>query len=160
MLIMRVGPSVATPGLYGDWSLSVLGECGPTHFCPAANQKPSMFNLPAISTEGGWFKCCCLKLSRWSGSHIKWGQSFRVRHITTGRYLCLDEEKGLLVVDSEKANSKMAAFCFRATKVRQLSHVKHHQVPDQGHCEEQDGHNLAEKERETEREKEREKERE
>ncbi|XP_046876649.1 ryanodine receptor 1 isoform X4 [Hypomesus transpacificus] len=52
----------------------------------------------------------------WSGSHIKWGQSFRVRHITTGRYLCLDEEKGLLVVDSEKANSKMAAFCFRATK--------------------------------------------
>lgn len=52
----------------------------------------------------------------WSGSHIKWGQSFRVRHITTGRYICLDEEKGLMVVDPEKANSKMSAFCFRATK--------------------------------------------
>lgn len=53
----------------------------------------------------------------WSGGHIKWGQSFRIRHITTGRYLYLDEEKGLLLVDAEKANSKMAAFCFRISKV-------------------------------------------
>ncbi|KAM6946397.1 ryanodine receptor 1-like [Aplochiton taeniatus] len=52
----------------------------------------------------------------WSGGHIKWGQSFRVRHITTGRYLCLDEEKGLLVVDPDNAISKMSAFCFRASK--------------------------------------------
>ncbi|XP_073771088.1 ryanodine receptor 1 isoform X3 [Danio rerio] len=52
----------------------------------------------------------------WSGSHMKWGQSFRVRHITTGRYLCLDEEKGLLIVDPEKANTKQSAFCFRASK--------------------------------------------
>uniref|UniRef100_A0A674DXB3 Ryanodine receptor 1 n=1 Tax=Salmo trutta TaxID=8032 RepID=A0A674DXB3_SALTR len=52
----------------------------------------------------------------WSGGHMKWGQSFRVRHITTGRYLCLDEEKGLLVVDPEKANAKMSAFCFRISK--------------------------------------------
>uniref|UniRef100_A0A674D9Z6 Ryanodine receptor 1 n=1 Tax=Salmo trutta TaxID=8032 RepID=A0A674D9Z6_SALTR len=52
----------------------------------------------------------------WSGGHMKWGQSFRVRHITTGRYLCLDEEKGLMVVDSEKANAKMSAFCFRISK--------------------------------------------
>ncbi|KAL0168279.1 hypothetical protein M9458_036501, partial [Cirrhinus mrigala] len=41
--------------------------------------------------------------------HMKWGQAFRVRHITTGRYLCLDEEK-------EKANTKLSAFCFRASK--------------------------------------------
>uniref|UniRef100_A0A673BR42 Ryanodine receptor 1 n=1 Tax=Sphaeramia orbicularis TaxID=375764 RepID=A0A673BR42_9TELE len=54
----------------------------------------------------------------WSGSHMKWGQSFRIRHITTGRYLCLDEEKGLLVVDPEKANTKLSAFCFRVSKVR------------------------------------------
>ncbi|CAB1333031.1 unnamed protein product [Coregonus sp. 'balchen'] len=52
----------------------------------------------------------------WSGGHMKWGQSFRVRHITTGRYLCLDEEKGLLVVDPEKAHAKMSAFCFRISK--------------------------------------------
>ncbi|KAI9548377.1 Ryanodine receptor 1 [Dissostichus eleginoides] len=51
-----------------------------------------------------------------SGGHIKWGQFFRIRHITTGRYLCLDEEKGLLLVDPEKANSKMSGFCFRISK--------------------------------------------
>ncbi|XP_063059704.1 ryanodine receptor 1-like [Engraulis encrasicolus] len=52
----------------------------------------------------------------WSGSHIKWGTSFRVRHITTGRYLCLEEEKGLLLADPEKAVTKNSAFCFRASK--------------------------------------------
>lgn len=49
---------------------------------------------------------------------MKWGQSFRIRHITTGRYLCLDEEKGLLVVDPERANTRLSAFCFRVSKVR------------------------------------------
>ncbi|GAA6081936.1 ryanodine receptor 1-like isoform X1 [Tachysurus ichikawai] len=52
----------------------------------------------------------------WSGSHMKWGQPFRIRHITTGRYLCLDDEKGLMVLDPEKANTKQSAFCFRASK--------------------------------------------
>ncbi|MGH0163046.1 UNVERIFIED_CONTAM: hypothetical protein FKN15_043971 [Acipenser sinensis] len=52
----------------------------------------------------------------WSGGHMKWGQPFRVRHVTTGRYLCLEEEKGLMVVDPERANTKSSAFCFRASK--------------------------------------------
>uniref|UniRef100_A0A8C7WKG9 Ryanodine receptor 1 n=1 Tax=Oncorhynchus mykiss TaxID=8022 RepID=A0A8C7WKG9_ONCMY len=52
----------------------------------------------------------------WSGSHMKCGQSFRVRHITTGRYLCLDEEKGLMVLDPERANTKLSAFSFRVSK--------------------------------------------
>uniref|UniRef100_H9G5Z5 Ryanodine receptor 1 n=1 Tax=Anolis carolinensis TaxID=28377 RepID=H9G5Z5_ANOCA len=52
----------------------------------------------------------------WSGSHMKWGQPFRVRHVTTGHYLALTEEKGLVVVDAEKANTKATAFCFRASK--------------------------------------------
>ncbi|XP_050784274.1 ryanodine receptor 1 isoform X2 [Gopherus flavomarginatus] len=52
----------------------------------------------------------------WSGSYMRWGQQFRVRHVTTGRYLGLTEEKGLVVVDAEKANTKATAFCFRASK--------------------------------------------
>src|SRR4029434_8236674 len=66
--------------------------------------------------SGGLSLSLCAPCS-WSGSHIKWGNSFRVRHITTGRYLCLEEEKGLLLVDPEKANTKNSAFCFRASKV-------------------------------------------
>ncbi|KAM9113707.1 LOW QUALITY PROTEIN: ryanodine receptor 1 [Pangshura tecta] len=52
----------------------------------------------------------------WSGSYMRWGQQFRVRHVTTGRYLGLTEEKGLVVVDAERANTKATAFCFRASK--------------------------------------------
>ncbi|TFJ99453.1 Ryanodine receptor 1 [Platysternon megacephalum] len=52
----------------------------------------------------------------WSGSYMRWGQQFRVRHVTTGRYLGLTEEKGLVVVDAEKANTKATAFFFRASK--------------------------------------------
>ncbi|XP_060131529.1 ryanodine receptor 1 isoform X2 [Zootoca vivipara] len=52
----------------------------------------------------------------WSGSHMKWGQPFRVRHVTTGRYLAQTDEKGLVVVDAEKAHTKATAFCFRISK--------------------------------------------
>ncbi|XP_064408728.1 ryanodine receptor 1 isoform X5 [Latimeria chalumnae] len=52
----------------------------------------------------------------WSGSHMKWGQPFRVRHVTTGKYLALDAEKGLMLMDAEKANTQVSAFCFRTSK--------------------------------------------
>ncbi|CAF94369.1 unnamed protein product [Tetraodon nigroviridis] len=52
----------------------------------------------------------------WSGSHIRWGQPFRLRHVTTGKYLSLTEEKSLLLVDKEKADIKSTVFCFRSSK--------------------------------------------
>lgn len=83
-----------------------------------ANRVDILLFLPFLTlTEKTYFADLLLHFYRWSGGHIKWGQSFRVRHITTGRYLFLDEEKGLLLVDPEKANSKMSAFCFRISKV-------------------------------------------
>lgn len=56
-------------------------------------------------------------LSSWSGSHIRWGQPFRLRHVTTGKYLSLLDDKGLLLMDKEKADVKSTAFCFRSSKV-------------------------------------------
>uniref|UniRef100_A0A8C5JG28 Ryanodine receptor 2 n=1 Tax=Junco hyemalis TaxID=40217 RepID=A0A8C5JG28_JUNHY len=53
---------------------------------------------------------------RWSGSHIRWGQPFRLRHITTGKYLSLLDDKSLLLTDKEKADVKSTAFCFRSSK--------------------------------------------
>ncbi|KAM8876872.1 ryanodine receptor 2 isoform 3-T3 [Synchiropus picturatus] len=52
----------------------------------------------------------------WSGSHIRWGQPFRLRHVTTGKYLSLTEDKSLLLMDKEKADVKSTAFCFRLSK--------------------------------------------
>ncbi|XP_012869761.1 PREDICTED: ryanodine receptor 3 [Dipodomys ordii] len=52
----------------------------------------------------------------WSGSNIRWGQAFRLRHLTTGHYLALTEDQGLLLQDRGKADTKSTAFCFRASK--------------------------------------------
>ncbi|XP_053461566.1 ryanodine receptor 2 isoform X1 [Nycticebus coucang] len=52
----------------------------------------------------------------WSGSHIRWGQPFRLRHVTTGKYLSLMEDKTLLLMDKEKADVKSTAFTFRSSK--------------------------------------------
>lgn len=53
----------------------------------------------------------------WSGSHLRWGQPFRLRHVTTGRYLALTEAAGLAMVEASAANTRVATFCFRASKV-------------------------------------------
>ncbi|XP_077359216.1 ryanodine receptor 2 [Festucalex cinctus] len=52
----------------------------------------------------------------WSGSHIRWGQPFRLRHVTSGKYLSLTKEKSLLLMEKEKADAKSTAFCFRSSK--------------------------------------------
>ncbi|KAG1945378.1 ryanodine receptor [Pimephales promelas] len=52
----------------------------------------------------------------WSGSHVRWGQPFRLRHVTTGKYLSMMEDQGLLLMDKEKADIKSTAFCFRSSK--------------------------------------------
>lgn len=57
-------------------------------------------------------------LVSWSGSHIRWGQPFRLRHLTTGHYLALTEDRGLVLQDRERSDTDATAFCFRASKVR------------------------------------------
>ncbi|KAG9481022.1 hypothetical protein GDO78_010331 [Eleutherodactylus coqui] len=60
----------------------------------------------------------------WSGSHIRWGQTFRLRHITTGQYLALTEDQGLVLQDRAKSDTKSSAFCFRASKEKLDSALK------------------------------------
>uniref|UniRef100_A0A673MWT3 Ryanodine receptor 3 n=1 Tax=Sinocyclocheilus rhinocerous TaxID=307959 RepID=A0A673MWT3_9TELE len=56
----------------------------------------------------------------WCGSHIRWGQPFRLRHLTTGHYLALTEDRGVVLQDRERSDTTFTAFCFRASKV---SHI-------------------------------------
>lgn len=106
LLIMKEGLYAAMLVPYGDLSHFVSREyLNTVHFNVYYN------HLLVLTLH------LFISVGSWSGGHIKWGQFFRIRHITTGRYLCLDEEKGLLLVDPEKANSKLSAFCFRISKV-------------------------------------------
>lgn len=69
--------------------------------------------------------CVCLHaMGSWSGSHIRWGQPFRLRHLTTGHYLALTEDKGLVLQDREKSDTASTAFCFRASKVFDITSVR------------------------------------
>uniref|UniRef100_A0A3Q2ZUA4 Ryanodine receptor 2b (cardiac) n=1 Tax=Kryptolebias marmoratus TaxID=37003 RepID=A0A3Q2ZUA4_KRYMA len=52
----------------------------------------------------------------WSGRHTGWSEPFRLCHVTTGRYLGLTEEKGLHLVDQDKADINTTSFCFRSSK--------------------------------------------
>ncbi|KAM8832097.1 ryanodine receptor 3 isoform 3-T3 [Spinachia spinachia] len=52
----------------------------------------------------------------WSGSHIRWGQAFRLRHLATGHYLALTDDRGLVLQDRLKSDTKSTAFCFRTSK--------------------------------------------
>uniref|UniRef100_A0AAR2LK81 Ryanodine receptor 3 n=1 Tax=Pygocentrus nattereri TaxID=42514 RepID=A0AAR2LK81_PYGNA len=52
----------------------------------------------------------------WSGSHIRWGQPFRLRHLSTGHYLGQTEDRGLVLVDREKSDTTSTSFCFRPSK--------------------------------------------
>ncbi|XP_058254474.1 ryanodine receptor 2 isoform X2 [Hemibagrus wyckioides] len=52
----------------------------------------------------------------WSGSHIRWAESFRLYHVTTGKYLGLTPDRGLLLLDREHADVKSTAFCLRPSK--------------------------------------------
>ncbi|XP_076849219.1 ryanodine receptor 3 isoform X1 [Brachyhypopomus gauderio] len=52
----------------------------------------------------------------WSGSHMRWGQPFRLRHLSTGHYLGQTEDRGLVLLDREKSDTSATAFCFRPSK--------------------------------------------
>ncbi|XP_034049809.1 ryanodine receptor 2 isoform X2 [Thalassophryne amazonica] len=67
----------------------------------------------------------------WSGSHIRWGQPFRLRHVTTGKYLSLTKDRSLLLIDKEKAGVKSTAFCFRSSKEK-LDHGVRKEVDGMG----------------------------
>uniref|UniRef100_A0A3Q1FT48 Ryanodine receptor 3-like n=1 Tax=Acanthochromis polyacanthus TaxID=80966 RepID=A0A3Q1FT48_9TELE len=60
----------------------------------------------------------------WSGSHIRWGQAFRLRHLSTGHYLALTDDRGLVLQDREKSDTKATGFCFRASKEKGDSGLK------------------------------------
>ncbi|XP_034018696.1 LOW QUALITY PROTEIN: ryanodine receptor 3-like [Thalassophryne amazonica] len=60
----------------------------------------------------------------WSGSHIRWGQAFRLRHLSTGHYLALTEDRGLVLQDREKSDTTATAFCFKVSKEKGDSGLK------------------------------------
>uniref|UniRef100_A0A8C4VEF0 Ryanodine receptor 3 n=1 Tax=Falco tinnunculus TaxID=100819 RepID=A0A8C4VEF0_FALTI len=96
---------------------------------PSTNQSDSQHKKVLYETGGAGVRARSLwrveplRIS-WSGSHIRWGQPFRLRHITTGKYLALNEDEGLAMLEREKSDTTSTAFCFRELKEKQDSSLK------------------------------------
>ncbi|XP_019482753.1 PREDICTED: ryanodine receptor 3 [Hipposideros armiger] len=80
---------------------------------PSTDQNDSQYSIVFLVgvLEGGYIHAEC-----WSGSNIRWGQAFRLRHLTTGHYLASTEDQGLILQDRGKSDTKSTAFSFRASK--------------------------------------------
>ncbi|KAG5899237.1 hypothetical protein JTB14_035422 [Gonioctena quinquepunctata] len=57
-----------------------------------------------------------LARTKWAGGFINWYHPMRIRHITTGRYLAVNEHNELYLVSGDEANTATTAFCLRQEK--------------------------------------------
>jgi ryanodine receptor 2 len=54
--------------------------------------------------------------TKWAGGFINWGYPLRIQHITTGRYLAMNDQHEICLVDRVDASVAASAFCLRANK--------------------------------------------
>ncbi|XP_065200353.1 ryanodine receptor [Planococcus citri] len=57
-----------------------------------------------------------LARTKWSGGFINWYHPMRIRHLTTGRYLSVNENNELHLVTREEATTATSTFCLRQEK--------------------------------------------
>ncbi|XP_017464405.1 PREDICTED: ryanodine receptor [Rhagoletis zephyria] len=57
-----------------------------------------------------------LARTKWTGGFINWYHPMRIRHITTGRYLGVNENNELILLKKEEASIASTTFCLRQEK--------------------------------------------
>ncbi|XP_067007679.2 ryanodine receptor [Anabrus simplex] len=57
-----------------------------------------------------------LARTKWAGGFINWYHPMRIRHLTTGRYLGVNENNELYLVNREEATIASSTFCLRQEK--------------------------------------------
>ncbi|XP_033253281.1 ryanodine receptor-like [Drosophila miranda] len=57
-----------------------------------------------------------LARTKWTGGFINWSHPMRIRHITTGRYLGVNDSNELILVKKEEASIATTTFCLRQEK--------------------------------------------
>ncbi|KAG5681994.1 hypothetical protein PVAND_011393 [Polypedilum vanderplanki] len=57
-----------------------------------------------------------LARTKWSGGFINWYHPMRIRHLTTGRYLGVNENNELILTARDDATTAQTAFCLRQEK--------------------------------------------
>ena len=90
---------LTVPSNWSDHNNMVIYEGG-----AVLSQARSLWRLDLIRTK-------------WAGGFINWGYPVRITHITSGRYLGINEsDNSICLVSREDATVPMTAFCVRADK--------------------------------------------
>ncbi|KAI1897309.1 hypothetical protein AGOR_G00081990 [Albula goreensis] len=115
------GSNIAVGYLLGGHVMRLFHGHDETLTIPGADQSEEQQRLVNYETgKGGGRARSLWRLEPlricWSGSHIRWGQPFRLRHLSTGHYLALTEDQGLVLQEREKSDTTSTSFCFRASK--------------------------------------------
>ncbi|XP_076818158.1 ryanodine receptor 2-like isoform X3 [Clavelina lepadiformis] len=71
---------------------------------------------------------------KWYGSHLSWGCPFRLRHITTGQYLCTIDDRTLVCMSADAANYTTSAFCWQPSKDK-LEPINEQEIEGMGSAE-------------------------
>lgn len=57
-----------------------------------------------------------LARTKWAGGFINWSHPMRIRHLTTGRYLGVNEQNELILMPRDAATTSQTAFVLRSEK--------------------------------------------
>lgn len=57
-----------------------------------------------------------LKRVKWSSGHVSWGQPFHLRHITSGWFLGMGDNRQVILIEPDSIEVHRAVFCFRQNK--------------------------------------------
>ncbi|KAH9493479.1 Ryanodine receptor 2 [Dermatophagoides farinae] len=95
----------------GDECLTV-----PTNWSDTSEQNTVVYEGGAVFNQARSLWRLDLARTKWSGGFIIWGHPLRIHHITTGRYLGINENNEICLLSREEATIERAAFCLKANK--------------------------------------------
>ncbi|OTF69202.1 ryanodine receptor-like protein, partial [Euroglyphus maynei] len=95
----------------GDECLTV-----PTNWSDTSEQNTVVYEGGAVFNQARSLWRLDLARTKWSGGFIIWGHPLRIHHITTGRYLAINENNEICLLSREEATIERAAFCLKPNK--------------------------------------------
>lgn len=95
----------------GDECLTI-----PTNWSEINEQNTVVYEGGAVFNQARSLWRLDLARTKWSGGFINWGHQLRIHHITTGRYLGINEDKEICLLSAEEATVERSTFCLKPNK--------------------------------------------
>ena len=95
----------------GDECLTI-----PSTWKPETGQNIVVYEGGSVMSQARSLWRLELARTKWAGGFVNWYHPMRIRHITTGRYLAVNENNELILINREEATTACSTFCLRQEK--------------------------------------------